>query len=687
MYLWRGVRLLRAFTRVTPSLAVKKQTVTIHPSTTISQLAERMGVSPLSALKSFKDIEEDSSLHFESPVSVETAQLLAFEFNCIPVVAVEKSQLPLRPPVVTIMGHVDHGKTTLLDAFRKSNICSGEYGGITQGIGAFSMVASNGQHITFIDTPGHQAFSKMRARGTQVTDMVILVVCAVEGVQPQTREALGLAKEAGVPIIVALNKIDLPGANIGKIELQLLDAGLDLDKFGGETLLIPISAKKKTNLDRLEEALLFKAELMDLRDDPDCMAQGSIIESRATGNRGNTCSALIRRGTLKSGDILVAGKAFGRIKKMTNDAGQTVTAAGPSTAVEVTGLEELPEAGESFFVVSLLRKARFMSSRLGEEKEALKTSDPNIANTQISLPRLDRIQRSRFRAGHTDIMVEKMKEGDTEDTLFSRKAVTPKKPKKNEQARQKKNLEGRTVQRANSMTADQTHSIVTNTAKSQVSLVLKACNKGMLEALISSVYQVAGQAGATVEIVKSDVGAVTVEDLRDAEEFEAVILGMDVPVPNSILNQAKAKQIPLKAHKIIYHLLDDVAALAKDLVAPSSYMHLMGSAQIKQVFPPSKASAPTVAGLEVRVGAISQSLRYKIIREGTVVAENLTASSLRRHKQDVREVSKGMECGLILDNFSDYKEGDIVEGYEEKRTEKQFKVEQVVVEAADVKDK
>lgn len=666
---------------------MKKQTLTIHPSNTLSQLAERMGVSPLSALKSLKDIEEDSSLHFESTVSVETAQLLAFEFNHIPVLAVDKSQLPLRPPVVTIMGHVDHGKTTLLDAFRKSNICSGEYGGITQGIGAFSMVASNGQQITFIDTPGHQAFSNMRARGTQVTDLVILVICAVEGVQPQTREALILAKEADVPIIVALNKIDLPGANIGKVELQLLDSGLDLDKFGGETLVIPISAKKKTNLDRLEEALLFKSELMDLRGDPDCMAQGTIIESRTAGARGRTCSALISRGTLKLGDILVAGKTFGKVKTMINDAGKAVTVAGPSAAVEVTGLEELPEAGESFFVVSLLRKARFMSSRLGEEKEALKTNDPNIANTQISLPRLDRIQRARFRAGHTDIMVEKIKEGDTEDTLFSKKVAHQKKPKKNEQARLKKNLEGRTVIRANSMTSDQTHSIVTNTSKSQVSLVLKACNKGMLEALISSIYQVAGQAGATVEIVKSEVGPITMEDIKDAEEFEAVILGMDVSVPNNVLNQAKTKKIPLKAHKIIYHLLDDVAALSKDLVAPPSYTHLMGSAEVKQVFPPSKAGAPTVAGLEVRVGLISQSLRYKVIREGQVVAENLTANSLRRHKQDVREVPKGMECGLILDNYSDFKEGDIIEGTEERKTEKQFRVEQVVVEAADVKDK
>jgi translation initiation factor IF-2 len=237
------------------------------------------------------------------------------------------------------------------------------------------------------------------------------------------------------------------------------------------------------------------------------------------------------------------------------------------------------------------------------------------------------------------------------------------------------------------MTSDQTHSIVTNTSKSQVSLVLKACNKGMLEALISSIYQVAGQAGATVEIVKSDVGPITMEDIKDAEEFEAVILGMDVSVPNNVLNQAKTKKIPLKAHKIIYHLLDDVAALSKDLMAPPFSTHLMGSAEVKQVFPPSKAGAPTVAGLEVRVGLISQSLRYKVIREGQVVAENLTANSLRRHKQDVREVPKGMECGLILDNYSDFKEGDIIEGTEERKTEKQFRVEQVVVEAADVKDK
>ena len=682
MFLWRGLRLIHAFTRVTPSLSIKKPTVRINPTNTVSQLAERMNVSPLTALKSLKDIEEDSNLHLESVVSVETAQLLAFEFNCIPVIEGDRSMLPLRPPVVTIMGHVDHGKTTLLDAFRNSNICGGEYGGITQGIGAFSMSTSTGLKITFIDTPGHQAFTSMRARGTQITDIVILVICAVEGVQPQTIEALNLAKDAGVPIIVALNKIDLPGANIGKVELQLVEAGLDLDKFGGDTLLIPISAKKKTNLDRLEEALLFKAELMDLREDPNCMAQGSIIESRTAKSRGSSCSALVRRGTLKVGDILVAGKSHGKIRKMTNDSGQAVAAAGPSCAVELTGLEELPEAGEPFFVVSLLRKARFMSTRLSEEKEELKSQDPSIANTQITLPKLDRLQRSRFRAGHTNIMVQQMNQSDSSDLPDS-----PKKLKKNEQKRLKKTIEGRNMQRENTMSTEQTQSIVTNVEKPQVSIVLKAGNKGMLEALTSSIYQVAGKEGAAVEIIKADVGAITPEDLHDAEEFQAIILGMDVFVPSSILSQARAKHIPLKAHKIIYHLLEDVTALAKDLTAPPTYTHLVGSAVVKQVFKQSKGSGPTVAGLEVKTGMVSQGMKYKVSREGRVVAQDLKVGSLKRHKQDVREVPKGMECGLVLTDFHDYQDGDTIECYEERKTEKQFRVQQLVVEASDVKDK
>jgi len=497
----------------------------------------------------------------------------------------EKELAPKRPPVVTVMGHVDHGKTTLLDAIRRTRVAEREVGGITQSIGA-SVVNYKGQKIVFIDTPGHEAFTEMRARGAMVTDIVVLVVAADEGVMPQTIEALNHAKAAGVAIIVALNKMDRPGANPDRVMNQLAAMGLIPENWGGDTIYVPVSAIKGEGIEDLLEAIILIADLLDLRGDPDAPLKAYVIESRLDKGKGPLATVVVREGTLRVGDFVVVGTTYGKIRAMFDDKGDPISSAGPSMPAEIMGIQDVPEAGTLVQRVDSLEEAE------------------RIAKSNLDLQR-DKQQKTR-------------KEFSLEEILSSSEEEKP-----------------------------------------VLNLILKADTAGSLEAVQNALLKLE-KGEVDMNIIHAGVGAISDGDVILAEASKALIVGFNVRPVGKTNKLIEEKGIKVLTYRIIYDLVDDMANLLKGLVKPKEVEVVLGHAEVRRTFKVPRVG--TVAGCYVTDGKIVRNGRVRVLRNGVIVAET-SIGSLKRFKDDVREVVQGFECGVGLENFHDIKEGDILEVY------------------------
>ena len=489
-----------------------------------------------------------------------------------------------RPPVVVVMGHVDHGKTSLLDAIRKTNVIEGEAGGITQHIGAYK-VNVNGREITFLDTPGHEAFTSMRARGAQITDIAILVVAADDGVMPQTVEAINHAKAAEIPIIVAVNKIDLPNANIDKIKQDLMQYDLVSEEWGGDTIFVPISAKKGININNLLEMVLLVADMKELKANPNKQSKGAVIEARLDKSKGPIASVLVQRGTLNVGDTIVVGTSIGRIRAMKNDKGQSVKAAGPSTPVEVMGLTELPEAGDTFYEVKNEKMAKHLIER--------------------------RKRQERERVLNNNSVV-------TLNNLFEKMASEDLK---------------------------------------QLNLIVKADVQGSAEAIKQSLEKLSNDE-VKVKVIHSVAGAVNESDVQLAKAAKAIIIAFNVRPVGSAKEVAEKEGVEIKQYSVIYKALEDVEAAMKGLLDPIYEEKVIGNASVRQTFKVSNVG--TIAGCFVTDGKIERNAGVRVIRDSVVIHEGKLAS-LKRFKDDVKEVTKGYECGCQIESYNDLRENDVIE--------------------------
>ncbi len=500
-------------------------------------------------------------------------------------IADNEQDLVERPPVITIMGHVDHGKTTLLDAIRKTNIASGEAGGITQAIGAYS-VSCNGKQLTFIDTPGHEAFTEMRARGASVTDIVIIIVAADDGVMPQTKEAIDHAKAAKVPIIVAINKIDKENADIDRVMAELSQNGLTPEEWGGDVIVSKISAATGEGINSLLENILLIAEMEGYKANPSRYASGTVIEARMDKHLGSVVSLLIQNGTLRLGDPIVVGTTAGKVRTLKNDLGQNIVEALPSTPVEVTGLSSLPSAGDKFMAFETEKQAK----QIAEER--------------------------RIRAKEKDTN----RSGMTLDDLFSQ----------------------------------------VKTGIKEINVVLKADVNGSLEAVRSSLSKIEVE-GVKIQVIRGGVGAITESDVVLAQASNAIIIGFNVRGSTKTMDTAKEYGIEIRNYDIIYKVVEEMEAAMKGMLDPEYEEKVTGTLEIRQIFKFSKVGL--IAGCHVVTGTIKNNSKARIIRDGVVVYTG-NVNTLQREKDQVKEVSKGMDCGLTLENCQDYKENDVIEVYD-----------------------
>jgi translation initiation factor IF-2 len=501
-----------------------------------------------------------------------------------------------RPPVVTIMGHVDHGKTSLLDYVRKANVVAGEAGGITQHIGAYNVTLPGDRHITFLDTPGHQAFTAMRARGAQVTDIVVLVVAADDQVMPQTIEAISHARNAGVPMIVAINKIDLPSANVPKVKQDLLQHNVVLEEFGGNTLSAQISAKKGTGVDALLEQVLLQAEILDLKANPDGKVQGAVLEATLDPGKGPLATILVQKGTLRVGDNFICGKYSGRVRALYDERGKTVKEAGPSIPVQILGFEGVPAAGDTFAVVTDAVEAR----EIAQKRQRLEREAQN---------------RRTARGGTLEDFSRALKEGEV----------------------------------------------------STLRIIIKADQGGPAEALADALAQL-GTGEVRVDVVLRGVGAITESDILLAKASGAIVLGFHVRPDSNARAAAEREQVDVRTYRIIYEAVEDVRNALEGLLKPEERETVLGEAEVLQLFKVSKVG--TIAGCTVRSGTIHRTGKARVTRDGVSVYTG-ALSSLKRFKDDVREVREGLECGIGIENFNDLKVGDRIESYrmeEVKRT-------------------
>jgi len=501
-----------------------------------------------------------------------------------------------RPPVVTIMGHVDHGKTSLLDYVRKANVVAGEAGGITQHIGAYHVTLPGDRKITFLDTPGHQAFTAMRARGAQVTDIVVLVVAADDQVMPQTIEAISHARNAGVPMIVAINKIDLPTANVQKVKQDLLQHNVVLEEFGGKTLAAEISAKKGTGVDALLEQILLQAEILDLKANPESKVHGAVLEATLDPGKGPLATILVQKGTLRVGDNFICGKFSGRVRALYDERGKTVKEAGPSIPVQILGFEGVPAAGDTFVVVTDAVEAR------------------EIAQKRQRLEREAQNRRSQKGTSLEDFS-RALKEGEV----------------------------------------------------STLRIIIKADQGGPAEALADALAQL-GTGEVRVDVVHRGVGAITESDILLAKASGAIVLGFHVRPDSNARAAAEREQVDVRTYRIIYEAVEDVRNALEGLLKPEERETVLGEAEVLQLFKVSKVG--TIAGCAVRSGVIQRTAKARVVRDGVAVYTG-ALSSLKRFKDDVREVREGLECGIGVENFNDLKVGDRIEAFrmeEVKRT-------------------
>lgn len=578
--------------------------VVIPESITVQELANRMTERSADVVKSLMKMGVMATINHA--IDADTAELIVHEFGHTfkrvteadvedSLVLVEEitENLTSRPPVVTIMGHVDHGKTSLLDSFRHTDVVSGEAGGITQHIGAYQIESKSGQKITFLDTPGHAAFTEMRARGANVTDIVILVVAANDSIMPQTIEAINHAKAAGVPIIVAINKIDLPDANPNKVKQDLLQHEVVVEDLGGDTQAVEISAKKKINLDKLENAILLQSEILELKADPTRSAEGAVVESKMETGRGSVATVLVQKGTLKQGDIFVVGAEWGRVRVLLDDKGQQVPSAEPGKPVEVLGLQGTPEAGDVLNVVENEARAREIADYRARKKRE-KTTTSSSAGLSF------------------------------EDILAASKA------------------QGK---------------------KSILPVVIKGDVHGSVEAIIGSLNKMAEDNDEIgVQILHSGVGAITESDITLAKASNAMVIGFNVRANAQARQQAERDKVNISYYNIIYNVIDDAKAILSGMLSPSKREEYLGQAEIRQVFNITKAGK--IAGCMVTLGMVKRGAGVRLLRDNVVIHDNGVLKTLKRFKDEVKEVKEGMECGMAFENYDDIKEGDIIECFE-----------------------
>ena len=565
---------------------------------TVDELSQKIGQTPANVIKVLFML--GTMVTINSSLDDEQVELICMEYGleCKKVVPVSEvnfedlevvddpKNLEPRPPVITIMGHVDHGKTTLLDHIRKSRVAEGEFGGITQHIGAYQ-VSVKGKKITFLDTPGHEAFTAMRARGAMITDIVIIVVAADDGVMPQTREAVDHALAAGVPIIVAVNKIDKPGADPQRIMTEVSELGLMPEEWGGDVPYVNISAKQGIGIDELLETVTVVAELAELKANPKRMAYGSVIEGRLDKGRGPVATLLIQNGTLRSGNPIVVGATYGRVRQLVDDRGREIKAAGPATPVEITGLNDVPEAGDKFMVFETEKEAR----HVGEERAQKKIEEERNSTSAMSL----------------DDLFSQMKSGEVVD----------------------------------------------------LNIIVKADVNGTAEAVKSSLEKIDVE-GARVNVIRSTVGAISESDILLASASKAIIYGFNVRPDANVRRKAYEEGVEIRLHQVIYKMVEEIEAAMKGMLAPEMEEVVTGQAEIRHIYKVSKVG--NIAGCYVTDGSIKRDCGIRLIREGIIVYEGKLAS-LKRFKDDAKEVNQGYECGLTIENYNDIKEGDIVEGY------------------------
>ncbi|MDO5387927.1 MAG: translation initiation factor IF-2 [Clostridia bacterium] len=573
--------------------------IQIAESITVKELAEKIN-KPASAII-MQLMKSGIMATANQEIDFETAEKLCESFDIIVEKAEEidlleeafkeevdrEEDLKERPPVVVVMGHVDHGKTSLLDSIRHSHVTAKEAGGITQHIGAYT-VSIDGKPITFLDTPGHEAFTAMRMRGAQVTDIAILVVAADDGVMPQTIEAINHAKAAGVEIIVAINKIDKPGANPDRVKQELVEYGLVSEDWGGDTICVPVSAVSKEGIDNLLEMIILVAEMKELKANPDKRARGNIIEAQLDKGRGTVATVLVQSGTLNVGDPIVAGASYGKIRAMMNDKGQKVKKAGPSMPVEILGLNEVPMAGDMFYVAESEKQARQVAeSVIAKGREELIKETPQ----KVSL-----------------------------DDLFNQ------------------------IQSGN---------------VKELNIVIKADVQGSVEAVKQSLEKLSNDE-VRIRTIHGGVGAVTESDVMLASASNAIIIGFNVRPEASAKNVAEDQKVDIRLYRVIYNAIEDITAAMKGMLDPVYEEKVLGHAEIRQIF---KASGVgTIGGSYVTDGKFVRNAKVRIIRDGIVVYDGELAT-LRRFKDDVKEVNAGYECGLLFNKFNDIKEGDVVEAF------------------------
>ncbi|HKT16879.1 MAG TPA: translation initiation factor IF-2 [Stellaceae bacterium] len=573
--------------------------VVVPETITVQELANRMAERSGDVIKALMKMGVMATIN--QSIDADTAELVVTEFGH-KIKRVSESDVEIglkgeedspeamepRPPVVTVMGHVDHGKTSLLDALRQTDVAAGEAGGITQHIGAYQVALKSGQRITFIDTPGHQAFTAMRARGAHVTDIIVLVVAADDGIKEQTVEAIRHAKAANAPIIVAINKIDKPDANPERVRQELLQHEIVVEKMGGDVLDIEVSATKKINLDRLEEAILLQAEILDLKANPNRAAEGSVIEAQLERGRGPVATVLIKRGTLKVGDIFVAGSEWGRVRALIDDRGMTLDAAGPAMPVEVLGLNGTPLAGDDFTVAENESQAR-----------------------DIADYRQRRRREQQAAAGARGTL----------EQMFAQAAAG---------------------------------------AAKELAVVVKSDVQGSLEAINASLEKL-GTKEVSVRVLHAAVGGINESDVILAKASHAVIIGFNVRANPQARDMARRDNVEIRYYSIIYEVIDDIKAALTGLLSPAKRERFLGNAEIREVFNISKVGK--VAGCMVTEGLVKRGAKVRLLRDNVVIHEG-TLKTLKRIKDEVREVREGFECGMAFENYDNIEKGDVIECFE-----------------------
>jgi len=579
---------------------ISEDTILVKDGMTVGELSEALSVSSTELIKKlFMELKIMANIN--QSLTLEQIELIAMDYGkeIQEEVEINKEDLDLyfevedqdkdlkeRAPIVTIMGHVDHGKTTLLDTIRNTRVTAGEAGGITQHIGAYQVRAKD-KKITFLDTPGHAAFTTMRARGAKITDVTILVVAADDGVMPQTIEAINHAKAAEVPIIVAVNKMDKPQANPDRVMNELVEYGLISEEWGGDTIFVPISALKGEGIDELLENILLVTEMQELKANPNRLALGTVIEAKLDKGRGAVATLLVQNGTLNVGDPLVVGNTYGRVRAMINDRNKNINVAKPSTPVEITGLQDVPNAGDRFVVFGDEKTAR----QIGEKRQQQYIETTRQASSAVSL----------------DTLFEQMKQGEMKD----------------------------------------------------LNIIIKADVQGSVEALAMSLAKIDVE-GVNVRIIHTGVGAINESDITLAVASNAVVIGFNVRPDGNAKQMAQTEQVDIRLHSIIYKVIEEIEAAMTGLLDPEFVEKVIGLAEVRQVYKVSKIG--TIAGAYVTEGKVSRDGKVRVIRDSVVIYEG-EIDTLRRFKDDVKEVQSGYECGMTVENFNDIKEGDVFEVY------------------------